>query len=395
MSGSQQLLRGRVVTPDSVIEDGVVSVDGTSIAEVAATADWARRHPDREPPEPSGTLLPGLVDIHCHGGGGSGFTTTDPDEAADAAAHHHRRGTTHVLASLVTAAPDDLVAQVRTLSPLVRSGTVAGLHLEGPFLSTVRCGAQDPELIIDPDPALTERLLEAADGAIAMMTVAPELNGYPKVAALLREHGVVVALGHSDATYDEFTGAIGALGGSAVVTHLANGMPAFHHRAAGPVGAALVAAASGDAVVELIADGEHVDGGFVRLTFATAGPERVALVTDAMAAAGMDDGEYHLGSQRVGVRGGVARLMSGDGEIGSIAGGTSHLLDNVARCVNDLGIPLADAVHAASATPAAAAGIGDSCGSLAAGRRADVLVTDERLSLRRVMRRGEWLGQTR
>lgn len=393
MSGSQ-LLRGTVVTPDSVIDDGIVAVEGSTIATVTSTAAWSSAHPDVDLPEPSGTLLPGLVDIHCHGGGGAVFTTTDPDEASGAAAHHHRHGTTSVVASLVTAAADDLVEQVTAVAPLVRTGVVAGLHLEGPFLSTARCGAQDPGLIVDPDPALTERLLDAAAGTIAMMTVAPERTGYPKVAALLREHGVVVALGHSDATYDEFTAAIDALGDTAVVTHLANGMPAFHHRSGGPVGASLVAAAAGDAVVELIADGEHTDGGFTRLTFATAGPGRVALVTDAMAAAGMDDGDYDLGSQRVGVRGGVARLVDGDGAFGSIAGGTSHLIENVVRCVNELGIPLADAVRAASATPAAALGIGDSCGSLAAGRHADVLVTDDRLSLRRVMRRGAWLEGT-
>lgn len=387
---SAKLLRGRVVTPESVIDDGIVAVDGAAITEVLSTADWAEAHPGSEPPEPSGLLLPGLVDIHCHGGGGSAFTTTDAAEATAAADHHHRRGTTSVLASLVTAAADDLAKQVAALSPLVRSGVVAGLHLEGPFLSAECCGAQDPRLIVDPDPGLTEQLLDLADGTIAMMTVAPERPGYAAVARLLRERGVVVALGHSNASYDTFGEAIGALGGSAVVTHLANGMPPFHHRAAGPVGASLVAGSAGDATLELIADGEHTDGGFVRLAFATA--DRVALVTDAMAAAGMDDGDYDLGSQRVGVRDGVARLAGSDGSFGSIAGGTSHLIENVARCVNDLGIALVDAVRAASATPAAAVGIGGAYGSLAAGRHADVLVTDDRLTLRRVLRRGEWLS---
>ncbi|MGH3358252.1 MAG: N-acetylglucosamine-6-phosphate deacetylase [Nocardioidaceae bacterium] len=385
-----QLLRGTVVLPDTVIDDGIVAVDGETISDVLTTADWVGAHPSAEPPEPVGILLPGLVDIHCHGGGGAAFTTSDPMEATAAATHHHLHGTTSVMASLVTAAADDLTGQVTALAPLVPAGVVAGLHLEGPFLSTERCGAQDPGLILDPDPALTEKLLDAA--SITMMTIAPERPGYAEVAALLRERGVVVALGHSDASYEAFTDAIGALDHSAVVTHLANGMPPFHHRAAGPVGASLVAAAAADATLELIADGEHTDAGFVRLTFATAGAHRVALVTDAMAAAGMTDGEYDLGSQRVGVRDGVARLVDTDGGFGSIAGGTSHLIENLARCVNDIGIPLVDAVRAASATPAAAVGIDGSCGSLEPGRNADVLVVDDRLSLQRVMRRGEWLG---
>lgn len=383
---SATVLRGRVVTPDSVMEDGVVVIDGERITEVTRADEWS----GHGLPEPSGTLLPGLVDIHCHGGGGAVFTTTDPAEATAAAQHHHRHGTTSVMASLVTATADDLVEQVRTLAPLVRDGEVAGVHLEGPFLSSARCGAQDPAMIADPDPEITARILDAAAGTVSMMTIAPERPGYTETAKVLRAHGVVVALGHSDARYDTFAEALADLDGSGVVTHLANGMPPFHHRAGGPVGASLVAAAQRDAVIELIADGAHVDSGFVRLAFATAGGQ-ISLVTDAMAAAGMTDGEYDLGGQRVGVRDGLARLVNGDGGLGSIAGGTSHLIENVARCVNEIGIPLLDAVRAASVVPARSVGFDDVCGMLLSGRYADLAITDDRLSPTRVMRRGEWL----
>ncbi|MDN5852224.1 MAG: N-acetylglucosamine-6-phosphate deacetylase [Actinomycetia bacterium] len=380
------VLRGRVVTPENVIEDGVVAIEGATITEVSTADQWSLS----DLPEPQGTLLPGLVDIHCHGGGGATFTTTNPSEAIEAAAHHHRHGTTSVMASLVTASADDLVTQVRTLAPLVRDGSIAGVHLEGPFLSAARCGAQDPALIVDPDPETAARIIDAADGAVSMMTIAPERPGYEQAAKVLRGRGVAVALGHSDADYDTFATALADLDGSGIVTHLANGMPPFHHRAGGPVGASFVAASATSAFLELIADGQHVDAGFVRLAFAV-GHGRIALVTDAMAAAGMADGEYDLGGQQVGVREGLARLVNGDGEFGSIAGGTSHLIENVARCVGACDVSLLEAVRAASIVPARAVGIDDTCGALLPGRYADVVVTDERLSPTRVMRRGAWL----
>lgn len=384
------LLRGRVVTPESVLDDGIVEIDGDRIVSVSPASAYRDEQPGAALPDPMGTLLPGLVDIHCHGGGGAVFTTTDAATATTAAEHHHRHGTTSVVASLVTASPEDLTAQVRTLAPLVRSGVIAGVHLEGPFLAAARCGAQDPEHIIDPDPEVAARVLDAADGTVSMVTIAPERPGYEQTAETLRDRGVAVALGHSDADYDTFAQALARLGDSGIVTHLANGMPPFHHRAGGPVGASLVAASTTSAFLEIIADGQHVDAGFVRLAFAV-GHGRIALVTDAMAAAGMADGEYDLGGQRVGVQDGLARLINSDGEFGSIAGGTSHLIENVARCVHEADVSLLDAVRAASSVPARAVGIDDRCGAVLPGRYADVVVTNDRLSPTRVMRRGEWL----
>lgn len=399
MSGAR-MLRGRVVTADTLVDDAIIGIYDGTVVYVEPTARLQEAQPDMTPPQHSGTILPGLVDMHCHGGGGHTLTTTDVAEVAAVVAHHRAAGTTTLTASLVTAAPEALIAQVQALAPLVHSGDLAGLHLEGPFLSHARCGAQAPEFLLEPDVRLVDRLLEAADGAIAMMTVAPELPGADKVCAELRSAGVVAALGHSDASYDVFAHGLRALGGHGVVTHLANGMPPLHHRAAGPVGATLVAAASGQATVELIADGVHVDSGFASLVFATAATGKVALVTDAMAAAGMPDGDYALGPARVAVRAGVARLAASEHESAepapagcgsSIAGGTAHLLEIVARVVNDAEVPLQDAVRAATTTPAEILGIADSAGDIAAGRRADLLLVEDDLSLRRVMWCGEWL----
>jgi len=381
-------IRGAV--PTAGLTDGVVTVEDGVVTCVAADAPGSSGAPGT-------VILPGLLDIHCHGGGGHSFATTDPAEALAAAAYHAAAGTTGVIASLVSAAPEELLRQVRTLAPLAAGGQLLGIHLEGPFLAPARRGAHAPWLLRDPDPALVADLLEAAGGAIKIVTVAPERPGAAPVAAMLRAAGVVVAYGHTDAGYDCMAGALAGASGDGLVTHLGNAMPALHHRAAGPVAAALAAAAGDEASVELIADGVHVDTGFTRLVFAAAAPGRVVLVTDATAAAGMADGDYVLGPLRVTVSGGVARLTAqgetaegGAGGGGAIAGGTSTLLRVVATA-RAAGVPLADAARAASAAPARVLGLSASRGALAPGMVADLVVTGENLGLRRVMRAGRWL----
>lgn len=378
-------IRGAVPTAD--LTDGVVTVEDGVIASVAAAEPAAASSQ-----APGAVILPGLLDIHCHGGGGHSFATTDPAEALAAADYHAAAGTTGVIASLVTAAPKELLRQVRALAPLVAAGQLLGIHLEGPFLAHARRGAHAAWLLRDPEQALVARLLEAARGAIRIVTLAPERPGAAPVAATLRAAGVVVAYGHTDADYECMARALADASGGALVTHLGNAMPQLHHRAAGPLGAALAAAAADEASVELIADGVHVDAGFTRLVFACAAPGRVVLVTDATAAAGMPDGEYMLGALQVTVSGGVARLAAARGEAGggAIAGGTSTLLRVVATA-REAGVPLADAARAASAAPARVLGLSSSRGALAPGMVADLVVTDENLALRRVMRAGRWL----
>jgi N-acetylglucosamine-6-phosphate deacetylase len=392
---SRTLLTGAVVLPDRVVSDGAVAVtDGTiryAGERGALPADWV------DVAEPDGwqaglTLLPGLVDIHCHGGNGGEFGA-DAGGAHRAARHHHQHGSTTVVGSLVSAPAATLLAGARTLGELVRSGELAGIHLEGPFLSTVRCGAQDPAALVDADVALVEALGEAAgEGAFAQMTWAPERRGGDAVPAALAAVGAVGALGHTDADFATATRALDAVaglgvrGGLPIATHLFNGMPPLLSRAPGPVGAAMAAAARGAAVLEVIADGVHLDGGTVQLLFATVGPDHLALVSDAMAASGLPDGAYTLGRLDVTVSGRAARLTGN----GSLAGGVSTLLDQVRWLVGELGIPLADAVRAASATPARALAL-PGVGSLAEGQRADVVVVDSGLAAQRVLRRGTWL----
>ncbi|MFF3221993.1 N-acetylglucosamine-6-phosphate deacetylase [Nocardia suismassiliense] len=385
LTGAESIVRGRIVSASAQLDDGVVTVIDDRISAVLPFAEWVAAHPDSAAPAFSGTVLPGLVDMHNHGGFGHRFDTVDAAEARAAAEFHHASGSTTVVASVVTAAAADMVAQTAVLRELVEDGLLGGIHAEGPFLSEARCGAQDPRFLRDPDLELTDQLLAAGGGQLRMMTVAPERSGYDAVAQRLTDHDVVVALGHSNADYTSFLKALRPTGFGTVATHLANGMPPLHHRDPGPVGASLVAAAAGHATVELIGDGVHVDPGFAALVFATA-PGRVALITDAMQAAGLSDGEYQLGPQSVTVRQGVARIANG-----SIAGGISTLLDCVARAVRDSGVSLADAVLAATSTPAAALRLPD-VGDLRTGYFADMLIVDETLRLRRVLRRGQWLS---
>lgn len=377
------VLRGTVVTDGRTLPDGVVAIDGDRIAWVGPAGAWPG--PSPLPPPSDSHVLPGLVDVHCHGGAGHGFPEAAAAGLHAAVAHHRAHGTTTLLGSLVSATAATLRERIAALAPLVRSGELAGIHLEGPFLAAARCGAQDPAAIVPGDPDLLDRLLDEGDGTVATMTLAPETPRYDELLAVLGRHGVLPGLGHTDATAARTTAAIREAGPRVSATHLFNGMPELHHRSPGPVAACLAAAGRGEMVVELIGDGVHLADETVAAVFDLVGPDRIALVTDAMAAAGMPDGDYALGSMDVRVVDRVARLA---GPGGAIAGGTAHLVDVVRRAVRGGGVALGDAVRAASATPARLLGIDDEVGDLVPGRRADVLVTDGDLRPVRVLRAG-------
>ena len=393
------LLTGRLVTPLAIVNDGAVVVEGDRIVFAGKASELPRRWRDAQPPggwAGRRTLLPGLVDAHCHGGAGGEF---GPDAASAALAvdHHHRGGTTSLVGSLVSNTGDALVGGVTTCAGLVAQGDLAGIHLEGPFLSKERRGAQNPAALCDVDAALVEALSEAAmaagaPGAIAQMTFAPERPGAGGLPALLGSHAILAAVGHTACDAETAWAALRASldaaprGGRPLVTHVFNGMAPLHHRAPGPVSAALAAAARGEAVLEVIGDGVHLAPATVRMLFDLVGAHGICLITDAMAASGMPDGTYTLGGQDVIVSGRTARLAEGN----SIAGGVATMLDVVRWCVQSAGIPLLDAVTAASSTPGQTLAL-TGIGGLQAGHLADVVVVDDELSLDAVMRRGEWL----
>ncbi|MEO6627918.1 MAG: N-acetylglucosamine-6-phosphate deacetylase [Aquihabitans sp.] len=366
----------RVVTPLGVIPDGWLTVDAERIVGVGSG-----------PPEGrfdaidlhGAWVVPGFVDLHVHGGGGHSVTNGDPEEAAQAVAFHERHGTTTTLLSLVTAPVDHLVRAVASLADLVErhlrpdgvAGRVAGIHLEGPFLSQVRCGAQDPRWMIDPDPETVERLLQAGRGCIRVVTIAPERSGALAAIQQLRAAQVMPAIGHTDASHDGTLAAFDA--GARLVTHLCNAMGPFHHREPGAVGASLD---DRRVVCEVIADGHHVHPSVVRTIMAAKGCDGIALITDAIAAAGSGDGEYDLGGQVVVVRNGVARQKT----TGALAGSTLTMADAFANVVH-WGVSVADASQMASLVPARMLGLADIVGSIEVGKSADLVVLDDALSV--------------
>ncbi|GAB3997665.1 N-acetylglucosamine-6-phosphate deacetylase [Nocardioides marmoraquaticus] len=364
----------RVLTGTGDLSPGWVEVSGGQVAALG----------EGTPPRPAdldlgaATVAPGLVDVHVHGGGGASFTGP-PEEVEAAVATHRAAGTTTVLASLVTAAPDDLLRSVRELASLTDARAVGGTHLEGPWLSPRRAGAHEVAQLRAPDPAEVDALLEAGRGTIRMVTLAPELPGALDAVRRLVAAGVTVAVGHTDASYEETRAAIDA--GASVGTHLFNTMPGLHHRDPGPVGALL-----GDdgVVVELVADGVHLHPQVLALA-ARSAAGRFALVSDAMAAAGAPDGDYRLGALDVEVRQGVARLS----DSGAIAGSTLVLADAVRFSTQVAGLPLADAVRAATTTPAEAVGL--AAGRLEPGAAADLVVLDRDLAVARVMAGGRFV----
>jgi len=326
-------------------------------------------------------VLPGFVDMHVHGGGGTSFTQGSADDARRAAEFHRRYGTTSIVASLVTAPLAELEARAALLAGLAAEGVVAGLHLEGPFLSAARCGAQDPRYLLAPDVAAFERLHAAAAGYLKVITIAPELPGATEVIKAAVRAGVTVAIGHTDATAEVTAAAVDA--GATHATHLCNGMRPLHHREPGPVGVLLDRE---EVTCEVIADGVHLHDTVIRLIARAAGPARLVLITDAMAAAGMPDGAYQLGSMQVDVAGGVARLARG-----TIAGSTATMAAVLGHAVA-AGLPLPGIAAAASTNPARVLGIGDRVGALRPGLDADLVVFDEEFRLRAVMRQGRWLS---
>jgi N-acetylglucosamine-6-phosphate deacetylase len=411
--GSRLLVRGRVVTPEGVLSPGWIRVTGGRIEAIgpgpSPPGQDAGQDPDLDTRREAGPdaidldghwILPGFVDIHVHGGGGTSFTQGTSADARNAAEFHRRHGSTTLLASLVTAPLAELEARAGLLADLADEGVIAGLHLEGPFLSPARRGAQDPGHMLAPDIAVFDRLHAAARGHLRIITLAPELPGAIGMVRAAARAGVTVAIGHTDATAEVTLAAIDA--GATHATHLFNGMRPPHHREPGAAGALLD---RDEVTCEVIADGTHLHDMTIRLTARAAGPGRLVLITDAMAAAGMPDGSYPLGSMRVDVARGVARLTdrsgpagvaaqaSGAARAGPIAGSTATMASVVRRALA-AGLPVTEVAAAASTTPARVLGIGDRTGALRPGLAADLVVCDDDFRLRAVMRQGRWLAET-
>jgi N-acetylglucosamine-6-phosphate deacetylase len=367
----------RVVLPSGVVEGGRITVDGSRIA--------ANEQAEQVTHDLAGqgyTIVPGFVDLHNHGGGGASFTSGTAEDILTGVRTHREHGTTTVVASTVTHTLDYLADRAGLLSELVEQGDLAGIHFEGPFISPCRKGAHDEGLLRHPDPADVRKLVEAGRGAAKMVTLAAELPGGIESVRLLADLGVIAAIGHTDASYEQTLEAVDA--GATVATHLFNAMPPLQHRQPGPIAALLE---DERVTVELINDGTHLHPSVLELAFGSAGAGRVAFITDAMDAAGFGDGMYDLGPMRVEVRDGVARLVEG----GSIAGSTLTLDTAFKRAVTLDRLSVEDTVAAISVNPARLLGLDDRIGTLEPGKDADLVVLDDSWDLVGVMRKGEWV----
>ena len=354
------LVSRHILTPGGVV-DGWLRIVGTTIAEIGRGAPPVGDVEDVG----EGWLVPGFVDLHCHGGDGASVYAGTRADVAVVARGHLAAGTTSMFASVATMAEQAMLDAVDRIVASVRSGeapNIVGVHLEGPFLSARRRGAQRESALRPPSATLLDEFVERADGLPVIMTIAPELDGAVDLIAIYADR-VIFALGHSDATFEEARAGIDA--GARLVTHAFNAMPPLDHRRPGLVGAALT---DPRVAVELIADGHHLHDAVLSFAVATVGASRAILVTDASAAAGLDDGEHDFPDRTVTVANGRVTLRGSH----TLAGSALRLSAAHARLRN-LGVDIEDVSRMASTNAAALAGLDDR-GALQGGRRADIVV---------------------
>lgn len=325
-------------------------------------------------------LVPGFVDMHCHGGGGGSFPSGDVDQARTAANFHAHHGSTSVMASLVTAPHQELLEACESLAPLVSEGVLAGIHLEGPYLSALRCGAQDPRWLRDPNTRELEELFAAAKGTIRQVTIAPELPGAIGAIKQITRLGAVAAIGHTNAGTQTVIEAVAA--GARIATHLCNAMPPFHHR---EPSATLSLLTNTAIICELIADGNHLTASTFQMLTRTAGPKRWALITDAVGATGQPDGSYNLGSQTVVLQNGVVRLANQEAALA----GSVLTMDRALQNAVGWGTEPIHALEACSLVAATALGLDHTIGRLGVGSVADIVGLNERYEVIAVWRQGK------
>jgi len=381
----------RVLTPQQEIADAVILIDGKRIAAVGRRDEItvpasARRHDKRD-----FSVVPGFVDVHIHGAAGYDVMDASPEALTAIAASVASRGTTSFVATTVTASEQSTSGAVETAAAWMEraeqegarnraAAELLGMHFEGPFISRARRGVHPEKSIVAPSIPLFRRFLKAAKGAARILTLAPELPGAAELIAEARRAGVVVSLGHTDATYAEAMGAIST--GARHSAHVFNAMRPFAHRETGVLGAILT---SPGVTAELIADGVHVDDAAIRILIAAKGPHGVILVSDGTAATGMPDGKYRLGTFEVNVAGGVARNSEGN------LAGSTLTLDRALRHMVGLGIPFCEVLPMLTSNPARLLGLERKKGCLSTGADADLVLLDDQLKVAGVMTRGAGL----
>ncbi|MDQ0916854.1 N-acetylglucosamine-6-phosphate deacetylase [Paenibacillus sp. V4I5] len=377
----------KIVTEQGIIERGILHLKDGFIAFVGDRSQWdpsAAGSAARSVNAHGSWLLPGFIDVHVHGGYGADFMDANPETLDIITRFHALHGTTAMLATTMTAtrdAIDRVLGEVdRYKSQEMPYAQLLGVHLEGPFISPKWAGAQDPNLMVPPQLSWIEDWHERFPQLMKQLTLAPEREGGLEMIAWLRDHGIVAACGHTDATYADIQSAVRE--GLTHAVHTYNAMKPLHHREPGTVGAILTdQRISG----EVIADGHHVHPAAIRLLAMVKQPHGLLLITDAMSAAGLGDGQYELGGQAVTVQSGVARLTEG----GALAGSTLTMIEALRFMVREVGVSVEDASRFASGNPARLLRLEASHGSIAQGKQADLLLVSPELEIEHVWVRGK------
>lgn len=380
---------GRALTPATEISDAGILVREGVIEEVGPRSGMRLPEGAQEISAPDKIACPGFLDVHIHGAGGSDVMEGTPEALAAVTKTVARHGTTSFVATTVTASPDDTIRAVEGIAAYIANqheaddvrAEVLGIHFEGPFISPARPGVHPLQYLQLPSAPLLESFLQAAAGKAQILTIAPELLGAIPCIEAAHDAGMVVAMGHTDATYEQARAAIAR--GVHHAVHVYNAMRPFSHRDSGVIGAVLT---SPEVTAELIADGVHVEETAMKVLIQAKGAGCMILISDGISATGMPDGKYILGKTEVTVTGGICRNSEG-----KLAGSTLTL-DRALRNVVALGVPLGDAVRMLTLNPATLLGIQFKKGSLRIGADADILLLDETLQLAKVWVRGEALA---
>jgi N-acetylglucosamine-6-phosphate deacetylase len=384
-----QIIRAaRALTPTEEIVDAAVVIEDGTITAVGRREEIVAPKGAKDHDARIHVLVPGFVDVHIHGAGAHDVMEATPEALEIVAATVAPHGTTSLVATTVTAPTDEICRSLEGIARYIQTpanqgppesarAQMTGIHLEGPFIHPHRRGVHPPESLAQPSVATLNRFLEAANGCARILTLAPELPGALEVIDKARAAGLTVAIGHTDATYEQAHS--GIQHGAHHAVHVFNAMRPFSHRETGVLGAVLT---DSTVTAEVIADGIHVDDPAIRLLLAAKGTRGVILVSDGTAATGMPDGTYRLGPFEFTVSGGVCRNAEG-----RLAGSTLTL-DRAVRHLASLGVSLREAVQMATLNPARRLGLEGKKGVIAPGADADLVVLDEKLQIAGVMTRG-------
>jgi len=387
MNNNQTIIKNvNLILPDQVLTDGWLIIESGKIANFGTGSLPVAEGDSAAIIDGQGQyVLAGFIDIHVHGGASYDFMNAGAEELDGITSFHMKHGTTAMLATTVTGSQEQLSAVLKSVASYRQQASMpytqlVGVHLEGPFVNPKWKGAQNEAYMVEPQPTWLEQWQVQYPGLIKMQTLAPEINGAYDYIELLSKHGIVAACGHTDSTFDQISGAVKH--GLRHAVHTYNAMKGLHHREPGTLGAVML---HDEITAELIADGIHVHAAAAKILHKMKGSDRLVLVTDAMSAAGMPDGDYELGGLPVVVEQGVARLK----QDGSLAGSTLTMIEGYRFLVEQVGVSLSEASRIASLNPATVLGLQEQYGSIAVGKRADLLLMDENFKLSQVFISGE------